>query len=326
MSLNEEQNLAVQRALEGHNILIHGPAGTGKSYVIKQIIDTIKKTPKKLSVTATTGIACVAYPDAMTIHKWSGYGDGRNNKKEIAELVQHNRHYMECKQRIIETDILIIDECSMMSRKLFECLDSICRIKNSNLPFGGIQLILAGDFRQLPPVSNPIFSDNGEFCFLSPLFEVITHRLELRQVVRQSELQLIDAIAQCSMGNPTSDCVEFIQSLARQLQSPDAATKLFSTNEQVNEYNRTKIMKFPGQLYEFLSADTGERNFLSQMIIPKHLWLKIGAPVILMRNLSDKLVNGLKGEVSAITEEGPIVKFGEKSVPVPRMKCSGMLN
>lgn len=279
---------------------------------------------KKVYITATTGIACTIYPDAMTIHRWSGFGDGRFSLSEIREVIEHNKQYHDVKTRILETDILIIDECSMMSRRLFECINEICKIKNEDLPFGGIQIILAGDFRQLPPVPNTLCGDEGEFCFSSPVFaQAIPHRVTLTQVVRQTEIQLINAISESSVGDVSSDTSDFINSLQRPLTNTEIV-KLFATNEQVDEYNRMKIIEHPGQLYQFTSTDSGKKNYLDKILVPKCLWLKIGVPVILMRNLTDKLVNGLRGEVYGINEDGPVIKFGDKYVPVPRMKCSGI--
>lgn len=325
MSLNKQQQIAIQHAIEGHSLFINGAAGTGKSYVIINIVKELNKT-KNVYVTATTGIACTGYNDAMTIHRWSGHGDGRYNSSEIAEIIKNNKQYVDVRQRITSTDVLIIDEISMMSKRNFECLNSICKIKTPDVIFGGIQLIVAGDFRQLPPVPNTHYGDNGEYCFLSPLFsQAIPHRVTLTNVVRQNEMQLIAAIAECSMGILSEDTIQFMETLKRPLPDSEAelCTMLFSTNEQVDDYNRVKILDFPGELYQFSSTDSGEISCLNKIIVPKCLWLKIGAPVILMRNLSDSLVNGLKGKVSAIKEKGPVIQFGDKKVPIPRMKCSG---
>lgn len=326
MALNSEQNLALQHVTEGHNVLLMGSAGTGKSFLIKKIVDTVRKSGKNVYVTATTGIASSHYTDASTIHRWSGIGDGRLSIDDLKDVINNNKQYSDAKKRVLETDLLIIDECSMMSRKFFESLNVICQLRNPALLFGGIQLLLAGDFKQLPPVPNILYGDEGEFCFTSRIFDkVFPHKIVLKTIIRQSEIPLIKAIDECAMGIVSPESIEFIKHLNRML-PPDTekTTMLFSTNEQVDDFNRRSIIEHPGQIFEFNSVDSGEKRYLDRINVPKVLWLKIGAPVILMRNLTDKLVNGMQGVISGITKNGPVVKFSENELPIPKVKCTGM--
>lgn len=230
-----------------------------------------------------------------------------------------------------ETDLLVIDECSMLSRKMFDCLSEVCAIKNEKILFGGIQLVLCGDFHQLAPVPNPLCQEDGEFCFKSQLFTtVIPHKITLTDVFRQSECELINAIQEVAVGEVSSESKKFMEKLNRLLSDRDSSDgdssiKLFATNDHVDDFNRDSILKFSGPVYEFVSNDIGEKRYLSHILAPHILWLKIGAPVILLRNLSTKLVNGLSGTIFDIKDNIPVVEFPSVNlkVPVQRVKFSG---
>ena len=327
MVLNTAQLEALQNALSGHNLIILGAAGTGKTYLVSEIAKSLKKQGKSVALTATTGISCCLYDEAQTIHRWSGIGDGRHEVYEIRAVVENNVKYVSVRDRIMNTDVLIIDECSMLSKKVFDSLNEVCKLKNPNIPFGGLQLILAGDFTQLPPVPNQLYGEEGEFCFMSDQMDkVLPHRVVLTEVVRQSESKLITAIREVAVGNISPETETFLNSLSRPLSTDDETVKLFSRNEQVDEFNRRKVIEFPGQLYEFQCADEGDQKYLNKMLAPKTLWLKKGAPVILLRNMSEKLVNGLRGHVHDITETGPVIEFPSLKVKVPieKMKFSSI--
>jgi ATP-dependent DNA helicase PIF1 len=216
MALNSEQLAAVDCIASGHNLLLLGAAGTGKTFLIKHICKTLKSQNKVVAVTATTGIACCLYDSAQTIHRWSGIGDGRFHCKEIRQVIKNNVKFADVTKKIKNTDVLIIDECSMLSKNFFECLNEVCKLKDENQHFGGIQLLLSGDFRQLPPVPNPLYGEQGEFCFESNLFsKVLPHRITLTTVLRQSDTELIHAIHEVSIGNVSAETALFIESLQR---------------------------------------------------------------------------------------------------------------
>ena len=144
MSLNLEQTEACNIIAKGHNLVLLGSAGTGKSYTVKHIIKQLSDQQKNIAVTATTGIASSIYDNAMTIHKWSGIGDGRYGTDAIQGVVKHNASFSEVRRRIMTTDVLVIDECSMMSKNFFLSLNEVCKIRNTSLPFLGLQNVLCG--------------------------------------------------------------------------------------------------------------------------------------------------------------------------------------
>lgn len=171
--LNEHQRKAIELVSGGHNLVLLGSAGTGKSHVVRTFVELCRQTGKKTALTCTTGIACSVYPasmGAMTIHRWSGVGDGRYDSSEIVKVITGNACYRDVVTRVNETEVLIIDECSMLSRKMLETIHEICSTKNTELFFGGMQVVLVGDFRQLPPVPCARYSEDGAYCFESKLF------------------------------------------------------------------------------------------------------------------------------------------------------------
>lgn len=154
--LTLEQKNVLDLVLKGHNVYIGGQAGTGKSFLLTHIFDSLIKQGKQVSVTGTTGIACTHFPArccAVTLHSWSGMDDGRYESEQLCNLLQNGVKYKHALRRILTTDVLLVDEVSMLSKKLFEQLSHICSLKNKDHLFGNIQLIFV-DFVLLPPVKN----------------------------------------------------------------------------------------------------------------------------------------------------------------------------
>ena len=244
----------------------------------------------------------------MTIHKWSGLNDGRFTNERLIHLISNDERYAATKRRILDVDILIIDEISMMSRVMFEKLEMVLRIRNENQVFGGIQVIGVGDFLQLPPVKNTRHKDLGEYAFESKLF--FQHRVFLKEIFRQTNQDLINCVNNLSKGLLNEESEEFVRRMARPLNSAsEEPLKLFSNNLLTDIYNRDAILKLPGDLYSFDSTDTGEETHLQELTAPQTLWVKKGAKVMLLRNLSDTLVNGLRGVVWDIKDDSIYVYF-----------------
>lgn len=175
---------ATEIITSGHNCLILGQAGSGKTSFAKRL-----EQLEDVKVVCPTGIAATQYANASTIHKYFLLRDGRDTVSGIVQKILNEVDYVETKNSIRSLKVLVIDEISMVSKYLFETVEEICRlVRNSDDPFGGIQVVLVGDVFQLRPVPNPDSGDSGEFFFSSPLIrDHFPHRVHFNTVFRQSE-------------------------------------------------------------------------------------------------------------------------------------------
>jgi ATP-dependent DNA helicase PIF1 len=217
LNLSHEQDLALKDYIAGKNIFLTGPGGSGKTELIKQMVRIGKEElGKEVQVCALTGCAALLLNcGAKTIHSWAGIGLANGSIHDIIKkLIDSN---VKAKiQRWKKTDVLIIDEVSMMSKKIFNLLDEIGRRirKNYGVPFGGIQVIFSGDFYQLPPVSkNKSYNesddedaqaellDAGAFCFESEKWATTFHStIQLKTIFRQTDLEYCKILNQIRVG------------------------------------------------------------------------------------------------------------------------------
>ncbi|XP_048237959.1 ATP-dependent DNA helicase PIF1-like isoform X2 [Haliotis rufescens] len=138
--MNLEQKEALDIALSGHNLLITGQCGTGKTYTLRNIIKALKSAGRKVGITAVTGLASKQYQDlgGETLHHWAGLFDGRFSKEEVLTNVLNNDAYGNCLKNITLSEVLIIDEIGMLSAKLFEVLEYVCsHCRSKEHWFGG---------------------------------------------------------------------------------------------------------------------------------------------------------------------------------------------
>ncbi|CAC5392062.1 PIF1 [Mytilus coruscus] len=220
------------------------------------------------------GIASTFYDDlgAKTLHKWAGIEDGRHLNEEIVHLVQSDERFMSVKHNIETTDLLTIDEVSMVSAKTFNNVEVLCRkIRDNAKYFGGIQVILSGDFYQLPPVPNKIIGDSGSHCFKLPWFnDCFPHKVQLNIIHRQSETELIQCINALEKGELSNENIAFLNSLDRPLPNEDTAVHLYARNYDVDIFNYNKIQQLQGELETYKVNDVGSdfylRKFLAQRI------------------------------------------------------------
>ena len=197
--LNEKQDYSLRQFKKGKNIFLSGPAGVGKSFMIKKFKEISESIGKNICVTAMTGSAAILI-NGKTLHSWAGIGLGNDDENALLRKVKLNRH---SNKKWKTTDILIIDEVSMLSPELFEKLDFIGKNLRKNLykPFGGIQLVFVGDFYQLPPIKNSSISSDSSsnsndtgykdklFVFESDLWKhTFDEIIELEDIMRQDDV------------------------------------------------------------------------------------------------------------------------------------------
>jgi ATP-dependent DNA helicase PIF1 len=207
MSLNKDQEAAFEAVKHGDNIFLTGPAGAGKSYLIRHILEWAASERRKLAVTALTGCAALLLGfKAKTLHSWSGIGLGRESADVLAAMITKKKTH---KSRWTSTQILIIDEISMLTSELFEKLDIIGRIlRKQDKPWGGLQLILCGDYFQLPPVIKGLSGESltaGRFAFESPKWsESKFVSVCLEKIERQTDPVFQTILNECRMGRPSA--------------------------------------------------------------------------------------------------------------------------
>ncbi len=146
----------------GANIFLTGEPGAGKTYVLNQYIEYLKDHDLTVSVTASTGIAAT-HIGGVTIHSWSGMGVRKKISPQEIDALEGKQYLW---KRFEKTKVLIIDEISMLSSDQFDTVDEICRaFKRNTKPFGGIQVVVVGDFFQLPPITKG--EEEQKFAFES---------------------------------------------------------------------------------------------------------------------------------------------------------------
>lgn len=309
--LNNKQHFAVEQTIKGENILITGPAGTGKSYTIKYIIELLKANNKNVGLTATTGTAAFII-GGQTIHSFMGLGicDG-----SIADIFIKIKKQSNIYKRLAELDVLIIDEVSMLDSVLFEKISDIfCYIKSNSLkdtdllnkPFGGIQIILIGDFCQLAPV-------NGIYCFLSKLWlSANINVVILEELVRQNDDILFQQILQIIRKGKCTDNILKVLNALKETQFDDEIipTKLYPKNINVDKINDIEInkLKEAGNNTYTYAADATKDNIAN--ISKYNVELVVNSQVIITRNIdiSAGIVNGSRGVVKNLFKDFVVIK------------------
>lgn len=259
-NFSPEQQLAFDKYVSGENIFITGPGGSGKSYLIKKIASHAKKNGKKVSICAMTGCAAILLNcGAKTLHSWAGIGLARAEDDLIASRIVTNNYK---RNNWKYTDVLIVDEVSMLSFRLFNLLDHIGqRVRKNGFPFGGIQLVFCGDFYQLPPIGSDDDPESSRFCFESPLWNHTfsnrnfeTNQIPLKTIFRQKNKEFAKILNQIREGRLTKTPYKTLCSyVGREVdpESPIKPTILLPTRRAVDAINRTEMEKLDTEIKEF---------------------------------------------------------------------------
>jgi ATP-dependent DNA helicase PIF1 len=349
--LTDEQRKAYQAIREGKSIFLTGPGGTGKSFLLRTLYETIPDTTgKQIAITAMTGCAALLIGRyAKTLHSWAGIGLGREPASTLAASIKkYGSKYKKSKAwyRWLDTDILVIDEVSMLTPELLAKLDTIARIlRNNNKVMGGIQMVFVGDFYQLPPV-NKDNEKETEFVFESPLWkEIVNEIVELKQILRQEDPIFQEILLEVRKGQVSQKTLDILE------KRKDNSWKnlsirpslLYTRRAIVDHINQTNLRALPGERKLFkaetvfapiattrgLTDSTPEVKIaLERMdrdgIYSAYLELAIGAQVMLLSNLNPEvgLVNGSRGVVTGFDPDGyPLVQFNSGTpIPIPHSK------
>uniref|UniRef100_A0A2C9LRZ0 ATP-dependent DNA helicase PIF1 n=1 Tax=Biomphalaria glabrata TaxID=6526 RepID=A0A2C9LRZ0_BIOGL len=312
VQLTLEQNNVLEAVLRGRNIFFTGSAGTGKSYLLKRIIGALP--PNHTYATASTGVAA-CHIGGTTLHSFAGIGSGKAPLSQCVQMASQPRiaqQWRSCKH-------LIIDEISMVDGDLFDKLETVARmVRKSDQPFGGIQLILCGDFLQLPPVTKP--GEVRKFCFQSEAWrKSIETTMELTDIKRQVDKNFINILQLIRKGLcPESVCQALIETSNKCIERNGVlATKLCTHKVDVDDINVSRLKQLTGDVRMFAAVDDNEvyKQQLDTLCpAPAYLELKLGAQVILCKNLDIQrgLVNGARGVVEGYDNSAngyPVIKF-----------------
>lgn len=346
---NNEDFESIKKLLDkGHNIFVTGEAGTGKSYILNKLKAHYKE---KLDITSTTGMSAIDL-NGQTINSWAGIGRGVTDEHikngTVNKLIEDTVYKILNKEilyaKLKSAQMLAIDEISMMNDRNFDFINEVLkRIRNNPKPFGGIRVLLFGDFFQLPPAD--LGKNNADFCFNSATWE----DLDIKPVIlkknyrQQNDPIFINALKQIRMGNKEAENIQIFEQRETDSQNVehDGILHIFTKNQNADAYN----LKCFGQLtaesrtydsyetlyrydkkgvcvdeiyidsFSYKGLDTDEQNMLktfrNDCKAPEKLVLKIGARVMLVKNvdLNLGLANGSMGTVEKMYDDSIEVLF-----------------
>lgn len=298
----------------GKNIFLTGAPGSGKTYLLNKYINYLKENNVKIAVTASTGIAAT-HLQGMTIHSWSGMGvRDQVNEKELEKLSTK-----QIIQNYKNTKVLIIDEISMLHKHQLDIIDTIARyILDPGKTFGDLQVILCGDFFQLPPVSSSQQKNEIQFAFESDAWKNGNfHVCYLEEQHRQGDDPLLTILKDMRSGT-TGEHTK-IPLRTRYKKEPTGstkATKLYSRNINVDEINERELQKISAETKVFTMTTSGFNGLVNNLkkscLAQEQLKLKIGAEVMFIKNdiTQNKYVNGTRGVVVNFDNNGgwPIIR------------------
>lgn len=324
--LTDKQKSAFDSMKNGKNVFLTGPAGCGKSFLLTYFIDWYKNEKEdddhKIFITSTTGLSSLLV-NGMTINRFSGIGIG---DKEVDYYINKIIKMKSLKMRWFKTSILIIDEISMMNPDIFDKLEICARkIRKNEKPFGGIQIILSGDFLQLPPVK----SEN--FCFEAFSWEIIEETFYFDKIIRQNDMHLQNILNNIRIGIVNEEIINCLNNCLNKefvLENNIVPTLLFSKKNMVIDYNKQELNKLidKGHVYYTYTAtyDYGKikddnkifyKDLLNnQYQIEDIITYSLHSQVMLTINMPEyNLANGSVGVIIDFVGEKsslyPVVKF-----------------
>lgn len=301
--MNDKQKEAFAIIKQGHNLFLTGSAGTGKSYTLKSIIDYLDKNNVEYGLTALTGCAAVLI-NGQTIHSYLYLGISRDINAIYINLLKFKPKYNTLKK----LQVLIIDEISMMDNELFDVINQLLmRIKGNEKPFGGVQLLLVGDFYQLPPIT-------GDYCFTSPNWNKLELKIVvLTELIRQKDDNVLQRILEeIRNGKPSDETMKILEDLknTKFTNKQIKPTRLYPINknvDKINNYEFNKLLKKNNNEKVMYKASC---NKATEKIDHYNIELTLNAQVMVIRNISieDKLFNGTRGVVVELNTNSVIIK------------------
>ena len=302
--MNEKQLEALNTVKEMQNLFLTGSAGTGKSFTLKSIVNYLENKGINYGLTALTGCAA-ALISGQTIHSYLYLGISRNIKEIYDNLIKFTPKFNSLKK----LEVLIIDEVSMMDEELFEVINELLmRIKNNTRTFGGIQLILVGDFYQLPPVS-------GDYCFMSKIWKLLNLKtVILTELIRQKDDNTLQKILEeIRQNKPSEESMAILTELTQKPKYKNGdimPTRLYPINTNVNKINIYEFNKLVKKNNNETITYTAYSTKKNDKLDDYHITLTLHAQVMVIRNIDvdDKLVNGTRGIIIELKPTVVVIK------------------
>jgi len=310
--LNFEQERALTSFKAGKSIFLTGPAGTGKSVTLGKIKEYCLNTNKKFGITATTGTAAFLL-GGKTLHSFLGIGLAKESAEEIFKYVRYKLPHVATRLR--ECEVLIIDEISMLDAELFDKISEYLKyLRKNNKPFGGLQLVLTGDFCQLEPVS-------GDYCFkASEWKDLKLKNIYLHKLIRQDgDVKFQNILSKLRYGKCSVKTFELLSSLTSKEFGDIKPTILYPRNfdvDKINKLESDKLIEAGAKKQEYLLEFPKSKNkektqkWVKSLDIPDSVIFCVGDQVVVTANIDqdEGIVNGTRGVVLDVKARNVLIK------------------
>jgi len=309
------QEQAFQIMKTGVNIYLTGSAGSGKTYLLNKYISYLQSHDIPVAVTASTGIAAT-HMNGMTIHSWSGIGIKNFLDEKSLEQLEDKKYLW---KRFEKARVLIIDEVSMLHGSQLDMVEKVCRrFKRNDKPFGGLQVILSGDFFQLPPINKMGEENESGMIFASKSWQILNPAIcYIEEQHRQEDdilTEILNTIRNNEMGEKHYELLK--SRIGAKLKSGVKATKLYTHNINVDDINNIELSLIDNEERISHMTSTGPEPLVEILkkscLAHEKLKLKIGAEIMCIKNNFDVgYVNGSRGKVIGFDKEtgNPIVEL-----------------
>ncbi|MFK8044359.1 MAG: PIF1 family DEAD/DEAH box helicase [Crocinitomicaceae bacterium] len=307
------QELALDILKSGRNVFLTGSAGTGKTYVLKEFIKYLNKFKIASGITASTGIAAT-HINGQTIHSWIGMGiKGAMTKRDLHFLTLNKK----LKKKLEKCQVIVIDEISMLHQKQLNLVEEILQYTNDNLlPFGGKQMVVCGDFFQLPPIGNHFEKSREKFAFMGKSWVQANFNIcYLTEQYRQSANALSDVLQSIRNNTINDQTIQILDDTISKNNTLKNPLRLYTHNADVDRINSAELEKIDSKEKNFWATTKGKKELVATLkksvIVNEKLSLKVGAKVMFVKNNSDKgYINGTLGKVIEFSSLGfPVVKI-----------------
>lgn len=314
-------NMTQKEALDilklGHNVFLTGPAGSGKTHLLNTYIKFLKDNHIEVGITASTGIAST-HMGGTTIHSWAGMGIKDSlTQIDLDELKE--RKYL--RDRFSRTQVLVIDEVSMLHHYRLDLIDAICRhMKNEDRPFGGMQIIFCGDFFQLPPVSR-FGEPESFFAYESEAWKNADLKIcYLEEQHRQTDQAFLKVLNEIRGNRLSEESLKHLKGRHKKTTDKEIEPTILHThNIDVDEINQKELEKLTGQQREYTMEAKGSKPLVESLkkscLAPETLKLKVGAKVMFVKNnFEEGYVNGTLGKIMTFDNDGPVVQTSQGKI------------